>query len=172
MEDCVGSIASYVILLAHSVRGRCWWYGSRGRTFPPISHYLLLLYDSWQQRGSLTEWHLIWKCMWGTEFLYAENMAPTDIHQHLLNTAEQWMWAQWGGGWCISVVTTVTVGQLCCCRLLRAWHIGSCSSLAKMNGVHFWSDLCICGPRQSLFTHCSSGKSKRLDSHALSASHN
>ena len=164
-------------MLTHHIRGGWWWYGSRDWTSIPVSiplHFIAL----WlQQRGSLTKWRLTQKCtwskgMWGTEFLYAENMAPTDIHQHLLNTAEQWMWAQWGGGWCISVVTTVTVGQLCCCRLLRACHVGSCSSLAKMNGVHFWSDLCICGPRQSLFTHCSSGKSKRLDSHALSASHN
>lgn len=28
--------ASYFILLAHEVRGGCWWYGSRDRTFPPI----------------------------------------------------------------------------------------------------------------------------------------
>ncbi len=60
------SNASYFIMLAHNIRGGCWWYGSRGWTFPPISHYklLLLLCDRWQQRSSLTEWRLIWKCIW------------------------------------------------------------------------------------------------------------
>ena len=28
--------ASYFIMLAHDVRGGCWWYGGRGWTFPPI----------------------------------------------------------------------------------------------------------------------------------------
>jgi len=27
-------------------------------------HYILLLYDSWQQRGSPTKWHLTWKHIW------------------------------------------------------------------------------------------------------------
>ena len=30
---------------------------------------------------------------------------------------EQWMWTQWGGGWCISAVVTVTVDYLPWCRL-------------------------------------------------------
>jgi hypothetical protein len=28
--------ASYFIMLAHDVRGGCWWYGNRSWTFPPI----------------------------------------------------------------------------------------------------------------------------------------
>ena len=43
-----------IITLAHSVRGRCWWYCSRGWTFPPIFCYVLLPRDRWQQRGTLT----------------------------------------------------------------------------------------------------------------------
>jgi len=56
-----------------------------------------------QQNGSLTKWHLTWKHVWSrsvSEFLYAEEMAPTDIHCHLLDaygdqtvdvgTARQW----------------------------------------------------------------------------------
>ena len=74
-EGCSKSNASYFIVLAHNIRGRCWWYGSRGRTFPPVSHYLLLPWDRWKQRGSLTEWHLTWKCWCVTEFLHAEKMA-------------------------------------------------------------------------------------------------
>ena len=44
---------------------------------------------------------------------------------------KHWMWAQWGGEWCISAV--VTVGHLCWCRLLCAWHAASCSSVVKMH---------------------------------------
>jgi len=69
----------------------CRWDGSRDWTFPPIFHYLLLSCDRWQQRGSLTEWHLTWKGIWSrsvTEFLYAETMALTDINQCLLNVEE------------------------------------------------------------------------------------
>ena len=56
--------SSNFITLAHSVRGRCWSYSSRGWTFLPIFQYILLLCDRWQQRGSLTQWHLTWKCRW------------------------------------------------------------------------------------------------------------
>ena len=41
-------------MLAHDIRGRCWWYGSMGWTFPLIVCSILLLCDRWQQRGSLT----------------------------------------------------------------------------------------------------------------------
>ena len=43
-------------MLAQDTRGGCWWDGSRGWTFPPVSHYVLLLSDRWQQRGSLAKW--------------------------------------------------------------------------------------------------------------------
>lgn len=55
------SNASYFIL-AHDTRGGC-WYDSRGWTFPPILHYILLPHDSCQQRGTLTKWYLTWKCI-------------------------------------------------------------------------------------------------------------
>ena len=35
-KDCSKNNASYFITLAHNIIGRCWWYGSRGCTFPPI----------------------------------------------------------------------------------------------------------------------------------------
>ena len=46
----------------------------------------------------------------GTEFLCAEKIAPIIIHWHLLNISgtKRWMWAQWGSGWCVSSVVTVT----------------------------------------------------------------
>ena len=44
------SSASSLIMLAHDIRGGCWWYGSRDGTFPPIFPYILSL------------WGLTWKC--------------------------------------------------------------------------------------------------------------
>jgi len=44
-EGCSESNASYFILLAHNIRGRCWGYGSRCWTLPTISRYMLLLCD-------------------------------------------------------------------------------------------------------------------------------
>ena len=65
-----------------------WWYGIKGWTLLPIFHYMLLC-GGWQQRGSLTEWYLMWKCVWNKSVSLnssmQEKMAPTGIHQHLLN---------------------------------------------------------------------------------------
>ena len=68
-ESCSGSNASYFTMLAANIRSK-WWYGSRGWTFPPISHYTLLPCDRWRS------------CV--TEFLHVEKMALIDLH-HLLN---------------------------------------------------------------------------------------
>ena len=80
---------SYFITLANDIRGRCWCYDTRGYTFPPIFYHILLLCNRLQQRGSLTKWHLIWKCIWSKDvelnFVSVENMTPTDIHHCLLN---------------------------------------------------------------------------------------
>jgi len=59
-EGCSESNASYFIMLAHDIRGRWWWYSW---TFPPVSHYILMACNRWQQRGSLTKWHPTWKCI-------------------------------------------------------------------------------------------------------------
>ena len=52
---------------------------------------------------------------------------------HPLKSIEtrQWVWAQWGSGWCVSTVVTVMVGHFCWCRFLWAQHADSCSLLAK-----------------------------------------
>ena len=88
-KGCSESHASYFIMLAQSTRDGCWWYGSRGWTFPPISHFILFLCDRWQQKDGLTEWHQTWKCVWskGVSLNSAlqDKMAPTDIHGCLLN---------------------------------------------------------------------------------------
>ena len=108
-------------MLSHNVRGRCWWYVSRHWTSPPIFHYMLLWCDRCWQRNSLTERHMTQKLIWnkGVEMNSSvqKNIAPTDIHRHLLSICgdKQWMWAQWGGGFCFSAVETVTMDHLRCC---------------------------------------------------------
>ena len=100
------------IMLAHDARGRCWYYCSRGWAFPPVLHYILLLCDRWQQRNSLTNWHLTWKWVWSKSMSLKSSMWEK---WHLLTfpdtcwtfkETKQWMWAQRGSGWCISAVVT------------------------------------------------------------------
>lgn len=86
-KGCSKTNSSYFIMLAHGIRGR-WWHGSRGWTFLLISHYILLLCDEWQQRGSLTIWCLTRKSIWRksvAEFLHEEKITSIGIHQCLLN---------------------------------------------------------------------------------------
>jgi len=86
----------------------CWWYVSTVWTFLPIFCYILLLQDRQQQRGSLTEWCLTWrmKQRCGAEFLHVGEMAPTDVHWHLLNVyGDQPVDVSTvRGGWCISAL--------------------------------------------------------------------
>jgi len=100
-------------MLAHNIRGSCWWDDSRGRASPPTSPCMLLLCDRWQQRGSLTEWCLMWKCGW-SKSVELKKWHPLTFFNACWMFAEtkQWMWTQWGGGWCILAVTTATVGHL------------------------------------------------------------
>ena len=51
-KGCSKSNTSYFIMSAHNIRGGYRWYGSRGWTFPPTFHYILLPCDRWQQRDS------------------------------------------------------------------------------------------------------------------------
>jgi len=101
------SNVSYFITLAHSIRGWCLWYDSRGCTFPPVFHYILLPHDRWQQRGTLTQ-----ECGWSRGIIW---ISPCRNKWHPLTFIDtcwtfveikQWMWAQWGAGWCVSAVVT------------------------------------------------------------------
>ena len=130
-KGCSESNASYFIKLTHDIGGGCWWYGSRGWTFPPASHYGLLLCDGWQQRGSLTKWRLTWNCKWSKGVSLNSFMQKAFHPLAFIDTcwtfleSKQWMWAQWGDGWCSSAL--VAVGHLCWCRLLWVQREGSCS---------------------------------------------
>lgn len=102
-EGCSESNASYFMMLAHDIRCRCWWGGNRGWTFPPISHYILLLCGRWQQRGNLTEWHLAWRCayeakVWNLILPYG----TSDTHWHSLMlwaNERQTVWAVFSKQW-------------------------------------------------------------------------
>jgi len=138
-KGCSESNASHFIMLAQDIRGRYWRYGSEGWTFLPISHYILLLCDRWQQRGSLTQWCLTWKCRWSKGVPLNSSMWKKWHPLPSINTCwmfiaiKQWMYAQWGSEWCTPAVVTVTVGHLCWYRCLWGRDAGLCSSLAKMH---------------------------------------
>ena len=109
---CSQSTAFYFIMLAPDIRGGCWWYISRDWIFPPIIHYILLLCDRWQQRDSLTKWHLTRKCVWRKGASLSSSMWKklhpltfTDTCWMFMET-RQWMWAQWGDEWCVSIMAT------------------------------------------------------------------
>ena len=128
-------------MLPHNIKG--WWYGSRGWTFPPIFCYNMMLHDRWQQRGSLTKWCLTWKCGWSKGVSLSSSMWKqlypltfTDACWVFMET-NQWMWAQRGSGWWVSVAIA-KVSQLHWCRFLRMQHAGSCSLLVKMHSCWWW----------------------------------
>jgi len=122
---------------------RCWWYISRSCTFPPMPHYVLLFYNRWQQRGSLTKWRLTWKYIWSNgvqmHFSMRKKCYPVafiDVCWMFMVT-QQWIPAHFDGGWCMSAVVIVTVGHLCWCRFWRLWQAGFCSLQAK-KGIGQW----------------------------------
>jgi len=125
-EGCSKSNASYLTVLAHDIRGRCWWYGSTGWSFPPVFCYILLPCNRWKQRSNLTKWCLTQKVShWTPPWV---KIAHTDIHQHLLNiSADKIVDVNSVRQW----VATVAVGDLNWCRYLWTWHAGSCSLLSK-----------------------------------------
>ena len=102
------SHASCFIMLAHSVRGR-WWYRSRSWTFSPIFHYVLPWYRR-QQRGSLTNWILTWKCAWSKRMTLNSSIwkkwhPSTFINDcSMFMETKEWIWAQGGFRCCVSAV--------------------------------------------------------------------
>ena len=77
-------------MLAYDDRGRYWWYGSRGWTFPPIFHFILLPCGRWQQRGCLTSWHLPRNCGWSKGCHWSPPCGKNDTHWHFLMLNECW----------------------------------------------------------------------------------
>jgi len=137
-KGCSESNAFHFIMLTYNVRGRCWWYGSRGWTFPPIFHYILLPCDKWQQKGSLTKC-LTWECVWSKDVSLNSSMWKK---WHLLTWIEAcWMfWRPNSGcerseadGWCVPAVTTT---------MQKTSHVHDCNAYLPKHGiqnlVHQW----------------------------------
>jgi len=85
-----------------------------GGTYPPVSCSILLPCNRWQQRGSLKKWCLKWQC---EQSKGVELNSSTQTKWYpvtfinifwMFMEVKQWLWAQWGGGWSISAVVTVT----------------------------------------------------------------
>ena len=138
-EDFSKSNASCVIMLAHDVTGRCWLYGSRDQTFQLMFHYILLLCDRWQQKGSLSKRCVIWKSVQSKGMSLNSStrkqfhpLTLTDTFWMFIET-KQWMRAQWDSGWCVSAVMIATVGHLHWCIFLWVQCAGPYSLLVKMH---------------------------------------
>jgi len=119
------SLQWFFVMLPHDIRGRCWWYGSRGWTFTSISSYILLLCDRWQQRGSLTEWCMTWKNIWNKceplNSSMGKRMAAVDIHWCLLNVYRDWTVAvSTVRLWVMRFSSDDSHRHLCQCRFLQA----------------------------------------------------
>jgi len=99
-------------MLAQDVRGGCWWYGSRGWTFPPVFYVAALWQVAAEEQSDtmVSDMEVFMKQMCATEFIPAEKNAPIGIHQCLLHIDGDQMVKQWGSGWCVS---KLVVGHLC-----------------------------------------------------------
>lgn len=69
------------------------WYGSRHWTFPPVLYYILLLWQmtaEWQSHRIAFDMEVCMKQRYGIVLLCEQKMAPSDIHQRLLNVCGDW----------------------------------------------------------------------------------
>jgi len=104
-------------MFAHNIRGWWWWCSSRHWTFPPILHYMLLQCNRWLQSSSLTERHLMRKCVWSKEVQLNSSIWRNLHPMTFINACwtftktKQWMWAQKGSRWYISAVATDDSGS-------------------------------------------------------------
>ena len=132
-------------MLAHDIRGRCWWYGSRDWTFPPMFISILLSCDRWQQRASLAEWCLIGEHIWSKSVSLnssmPKKMAPIEISGicRIFTDTQQWMWAQWGVGGAFQqwqqLQQVIFAGADCCEHGVQA--IVHCSWKCMANGSNY-----------------------------------
>ena len=131
-KGCSESNASYFLMLSHNVRGGCMAVKPL-----PVCEYSITVVAMWQmaaeghsdKMASNTEAYMKQNCV--IEFLHVEKLAPTDIHWRLLNVYEDQTVDVNTVRWCISAMTTTTVGHLCWWQFLQAWHAGSSSCWQK-----------------------------------------
>ena len=80
------------MMMSHNIRIRCWLYGSRGCTFPPIFHYVWIPCDIWKQRSSLIQWYPTWKCIWIKDVSVNSSMQKKLLHWHSVMLTQH-LWA-------------------------------------------------------------------------------
>ena len=151
-HGCSKSNTFYFTMLVHNIRGRCWSYGSRGWTFPPISRYILLPCDRWQQSGTLTKWCLTWKCRWSKgvppNCSVWKKLHPLTFYGCLLNIyGDQTLDVSIGRWWvvCFSNGDSDVKNKphsTVSCRFLWAQHAGLCWWKCIGNGGEYVEKQC------------------------------
>ena len=120
-------------MLAHDITGRWWWCCSRGWTFPPVMGYICCCATG-GSRGSVWQngmWH---GSVWETHTPYIKRCT---CWNSLMHTEHWWrpnvltFTKQWGSGWCISAVATVTMGHLCCADFYELLFIAGKESISS-----------------------------------------
>jgi len=114
-EGCSGSNDPYVIMLANNIRGECWWYGSRGWTFPPTLHCNSIVVTCQTAAEGLSEKLVSDVEVWMKQGVSLNFSTRETLHPWTFTDAcwtfmeiQWWMWAQWNSGWCISAVAIAT----------------------------------------------------------------
>ena len=140
-KGCFKSNASYFIMLAHDVRGECWWYGYRGWTFHQYS-VTLCCCETDDSRGAVQQMvydmEVQMKQRCGIEILYEDKTALSDTNQCLLNVyGDQTVGVSSVRRWVVHLSSGDSdVKEKPCsgqpCWFLWVWLAGSCSSVAKM----------------------------------------
>ena len=110
---------------------------SRGWTIPPIFHFVAMWQitaEGWSDK-MVSDMATCMKQRCALHSSMKKKWHPLTFIKTCWRFMEskQWMWAEWGSGWCVSAVVTVTVCHLHWCSLLQAWHVDPFSSLAKMH---------------------------------------
>ena len=110
-EGCSESNASYFIILAHNIRGGCLWQQRLNLPTNIPLHFVAL----WQygSRGAVWQngfWHgRAYKARisnWIPPYRKKWHLLTLIDDCWMFQETKQWMWAQWGGGQCISAVVT------------------------------------------------------------------
>ena len=151
-DCCSGSNISCFTILARSVRGGCWMYGSRDGIFPSIFCYILYLCNRWQQRGGQKKMvsdmkaHMKQRCV--TEFLCAEKNWTINIHWWLLNVYGDQTVDVSMVKWLVACLSIGNNGSIPLVQIFMEQHAGSCTSLLKIHSPCWW----LCG--KTVFCSC------------------
>ena len=89
-KGCCESTASNSVMSTHNIRSRCWCYGSRGWTFPPIFHTFCCVTDG--SRGAVWQigvWH---RSVYGAKVCHWIPPCRKYGIRWRLSTLAKWLW--------------------------------------------------------------------------------